>query len=195
MTACLLTGAINSLKFANAAKKPSCLIELLLLRMFKILLLVSTTVICITATGSNLGIARTQNIQADARHQGGSPSSSTDSHHKMMEIPAGQPIPSVKLIVHKDAMKGYNLETKVSNFKFAPEDVNTAAKRGEGHAHLYINGEKITRLYGSWYYLENLQPGKNKITVSLNANSHETLAHNGTMIQDTKIVEVPAVSN
>jgi hypothetical protein len=50
-------------------------------------------------------------------------------------------------------------------------------------------------LYGSWYYLENLQPGKNEIAVSLNANSHETLADNGKMIQDPENVEVPAHGN
>lgn len=75
------------------------------------------------------------------------------------------------------------------------ENINKAAKPGEGHAHLQVNGKKITRLYSSWYYLENLQPGKNAIAISLNANSHETLAHNGKMIQDTEIVEVPAPGN
>jgi hypothetical protein len=40
-----------------------------------------------------------------ARHENGV----TDHHHKTMEIPSGQPIPSVDLIVHKDPMKGYNL--------------------------------------------------------------------------------------
>lgn len=126
-----------------------------------------------------------------ARHEHGV----TDHDHKTMEIPSGQPIPSVDLIVHKEPMKGYNLQTKVSNFRFAPENISRAAKPGEGHAHLYINGKKITRLYGSWYYLENLQPGKNAIAVSLNANTHETLAHNGKMIQDLENIDVPAHTN
>lgn len=157
--------------------------------MFKKLLLVSTTLICVTTIGSILGIARTEKNLAVAHSD-----DRTEHHHKTMEIPAGQPIPSVDLIVHKDSMKGYNLEAKVSNFRFAPEDINTAAKPGEGHAHLNVNGKKITRLYGPWYYLENLQPGKNEITVSLNANTHEILTHNGEMIQDTEIVTVPASS-
>lgn len=158
--------------------------------MLKRILLASATILCATAVG-NMGIARTQKILAHAHDENGI----TDHHHKTMEIPSGQPIPSVDLIVHKDPMKGYNLQTKVSNFRFAPENISRAAKPGEGHAHLYINGKKITRLYGSWYYLENLQPGKNAIAVSLNANSHETLAHNGKMIQDTENVDVPAHSN
>ena len=49
---------------------------------------------------------------------------------------------------------------------------------------------KNTPLYEWSYYLENIQPGKNEIVVRLNAHSHETLAHNGKMIQDIEIVEV-----
>lgn len=158
--------------------------------MFKKLLLVSTTVLCLTVIAENLGIARTNKIQADTRHSG-LPSGGTHYAHKTMEIPASQPIPSVDVTIHKDPMKGYNLEAKVANFRFAPEDVSQAAKPGEGHAHLYINGEKITRLYSSWYYLENLKPGKNKITVSLNANSHQALVHNGKKIEDTETIDVP----
>lgn len=138
----------------------------------------------------SMEIALTKTMLADAKD-----GSSKDVHRKMMEIPDAQPIPSVNLIVHPDPMRGYNLEVQVTNFKFAPENVNTAARPGEGHAHLYVNGKKIARLYGNWYYLENLQPGKNKITVSLNANSHEVLARDGKIIQDTEIVQVPAPEN
>ncbi|OKH27323.1 hypothetical protein NIES1031_08415 [Chroogloeocystis siderophila 5.2 s.c.1] len=117
-----------------------------------------------------------------------------DNHDKIMEIPSGQAVPTVDLVVHKDAMKGYNLEVKVTNFQFAPERVNTDATPGEGHGHIYINNKKLTRLYGSWYYLENLQPGRNEITVSLNANNHMALAHNGKRIFDTEVVNVPGVT-
>lgn len=82
--------------------------------MLKKLLLVSTTLLCVAA-GSNLGIASSQKIVADERHEG----SEILHHHKTMEIPAGQPIPSVDLSVHKDPIKGYNLQAKVSNFRFA----------------------------------------------------------------------------
>ena len=158
--------------------------------MFKSLLLASTALVCLTLVGNNLVIARNDHIQADAQH-----SDATEHHHKTIEIPAGQPIPSVDLVVHQDPMKGWNLEIKVSNFRFAPENVSTQAKPGEGHAHLYVNGEKLTRLYGSWFYLDNLKPGKNTITVGLNANSHDALVHNGQMISDTEIIQVPASIN
>ena len=61
--------------------------------------------------------------------------------------------------------------------------------QNEVTVYLDVNS-KNTRLYEWWYYLENIQPGKNEIVVRLNAHSHETLAHNGKMIQDIEIVEV-----
>ncbi|KST66284.1 hypothetical protein [Mastigocoleus testarum] len=113
-------------------------------------------------------------------------------HHKQVEIPATQEAPKVDLIVHKDTMKGWNLEIKVDNFKFAPERINTNSALNEGHAHLFINGKKVTRLYASWYYLNNLEPGNNEITVTLNTNKHEDLTVNGKLIKDTESVEVTA---
>ncbi|MDJ0735358.1 MAG: hypothetical protein QNJ47_15095 [Nostocaceae cyanobacterium] len=119
----------------------------------------------------------------------------TGHTHEMMEIPQGQPVPSVDLVVHPDAKKGWNLEAKVSNFRFAPENVNKGAKPGEGHGHIYVNGKKITRIYDSWYYLESLPLGKNRVTVSLNANNHAALAVNGKLIEDTEIIEVPKATH
>ena len=63
--------------------------------MLKRVLLASATILCATAVG-NMGIARTQKIIAHAHHENGI----TDHHHKTIDIPAGQLIPSVDLIVH-----------------------------------------------------------------------------------------------
>ncbi|MGB6300837.1 MAG: hypothetical protein WBF90_32325 [Rivularia sp. (in: cyanobacteria)] len=115
--------------------------------------------------------------------------------HGKMEVPQGQAVPTVDVVVLKDAKKGWNLQANVTNFEFAPEKVNQAAEAGEGHAHLFVNGKKITRLYSSWYYLENLEPGENKIKVTLNANDHADWASNGKVIEDTEIVQVSETVN
>lgn len=140
---------------------------------------------------TGLGIARTVNsstndLVADESH------GAMGHSHKKMEIPADKPVPEVDLIVHQDTMKGWNLEIKVNNFKFAPETVNQNSNPNEGHAHLYINDKKITRIYGNWYYLGNLEPGNNKITLRLNTNNHEDLVSHSKMIMDTEIIEVAA---
>ncbi len=111
--------------------------------------------------------------------------------HQPMEITDEQAVPSVDLVIYKDTKKGWNLEAKVTNFQFAPENVNKSNQPGEGHGHLYINDKKITRIYSSWYYLESLPPGKHKVTISLNANQHNPLVYKGKSIADTEIIEVP----
>jgi hypothetical protein len=135
---------------------------------------------------------------ADLGHGGHSPGStpteaSPDHHHEhaTLEIPAGQPVPTVTLRVHLDAVSGWNLEVETTHFRFAPETINQSSLPTEGHAHLYVNGEKIARLYGHWHHLPSLPPGHNEITVSLNANGHEALTHNGANIESTVVVDVP----
>ena len=115
--------------------------------------------------------------------------------HGKMEVPQGEAVPTVDVVVLKDAKKGWNLEAKVTNFKFAPEKVNTAAETGEGHAHLFINGKKITRLYSSWYYIKNLEPGENTVKVTLNANNHADWTSGGKVIEDTEVVKVSEMVN
>jgi hypothetical protein len=156
-------------------------------KMNKILKLAST--ILILTTG--LGVATTVNSSTNylVSHE----SHNRVGHsHKKIEIPPEKPVPGVDLLVYKDTMKGWNLELKTTNFKFAPETVNQSSNINEGHAHLYINDKKITRIYGNWYYLESLEPGSNKITISLNTNKHEDLVSNSKMIMDTEIIEVTA---
>jgi hypothetical protein len=109
---------------------------------------------------------------------------------KNVTIPEGQPVPSVDLVIHEDSVKGWNLELKVSNFNFAPEKINQESNLKEGHAHLYINDQKITRIYGNWYYLPELEPGTNEIKVTLNTNEHENLIYNNSPIQDLEIIQV-----
>lgn len=110
--------------------------------------------------------------------------------HSRVEIPVGQPVPTVTLNLQPDAKQGWNLNVVVTNFQFAPERVNQTSTLTEGHAHLYVNGKKVARLYGSWYYLESLAPGKNTITVTLNTNQHEDLVYQGKVIQASKEVTV-----
>lgn len=113
-------------------------------------------------------------------------------HHGNLEVPADQPRPTVEVVVSPDAVSGWNLEARTTNFRFAPENVNGTSNTQEGHAHLYINGNKMTRLYSNWFYLEDLPPGEHTITVSLNANGHEALTLAGEPIEATIVLTVPS---
>lgn len=111
--------------------------------------------------------------------------------HSKREIAAGQPVPTVALDVQPDSMRGWNVHVKTTNFEFAPDRLNQKSAANEGHAHLYLNGKKLTRLYGSWYYLESLPTGTNTLTVTLNTNTHEELFYQGKRIEATQTITVP----
>jgi hypothetical protein len=99
--------------------------------------------------------------------------------HDKIEVSALADKPSVTLHAMRDAKSGWNIHIQTINFRFAPENVNTHPTAGEGHAHLYINGKKLTRLYGPWFYLNGLPAGAHSLQVTLNANDHSKLVLEG----------------
>lgn len=153
----------------------------------------SLTLISLVILGQNVFNPATVLAHEKETKQHQHPASPT--HHQTLAIPPGQPIPSVKLVVHPDAIAGWNLEIQVKHFTFAPERMQNPGSPTEGHAHLYVNGQKLTRLYSNWYYLPKLEPGKNTLTVTLNTNSHEELVHNGQTIQASQTIQVPGNPN
>ena len=60
---------------------------------------------------------------------------------------------------------------------------------GEGHLHLYVDGAKHTRLYGSWFYLDGLAPGAHALRVEAVANNHAPYHHGGEPVFATAAVE------
>ena len=106
-------------------------------------------------------------------------------HHGTVELTDKSNLPSLGLDVQRDSMSGWNIHIPTSNFRFAPEHVGQSAQAGEGHAHLYVDGNKVARLYGPWFHLEPQAPGQHQLRVTLNANSHDELAVDGKTIDAT----------
>ena len=61
---------------------------------------------------------------------------------------------------------------------------------GHGHAHVYVNGMKLGRVYGDWYHIGSLPLGRNEVSVSLYANDHRGLSAGGSKITSTRTVIV-----
>lgn len=118
-------------------------------------------------------------------------SGSGHHHHEAVMVPENAPVPSVTLELTPDAMRGWNLQIITENFDFAPETVNQDSNINAGHAHLYVNGEKITRLYGDWYHIEELPSGTHTIMVTLNTNRHEDIMYQGERVEASVSVTVP----
>lgn len=98
--------------------------------------------------------------------------------HAAVPVDPDLPIPSVTMLVFPDAMDGYNVQILTQNFEFTPAAINTDVVPNQGHAHIYINGQKIARVYGHWYHLPSalFTQEVSAVTVSLNANDHGTWA-------------------
>lgn len=97
---------------------------------------------------------------------------------------------SIKVV--KDPISGWNLLVRTRRFRFAPENASEAHRRGQGHAHLEIDGKPITRLYSSGYFISKLKPGRHRIRVALATNSHsEYVNGKGKALADTTTVRVP----
>lgn len=109
--------------------------------------------------------------------------------HGILDISEEQLIPSIAdLKVLKDPMSGWNVYVEVNNFQFAPEQASQAHQEGEGHAHLYINGKKIARMYSNWIHIPEFINSNNEVRVSLNSNDHQTLALGDKAIEKVIVV-------
>jgi hypothetical protein len=94
-----------------------------------------------------------------------------EMQHGMIEVPAAG-APQVAIAVVKDPMNGWNVELRTENFSFTPDMVNSENVDNSGHAHLYVDGVKIARLYGPYFHIPHLPAGIHEISVNLSSNDH-----------------------
>lgn len=104
--------------------------------------------------------------------------------HSSLEV-MSEFIPELSVNVYRDDESGFNIQLMLENFSFAPESVNSESTENQGHAHVYINDEKIARIYSEWFhvdsrYLNNLQ---NTMRITLNANDHSEWSINNEPIE------------
>lgn len=117
------------------------------------------------------------------------PSSGNHMQHDLVEIPDGYDIPALEISVTEDLSGTWLLTVDTTDFTFEPKKVGSdTPSYNEGHAHIYVNGEKINRLYGPFYNLDTLKKGENEIMVTLNSNNHGVLAYRGKPISSRVVV-------
>lgn len=107
-----------------------------------------------------------------------------DSAHKHAEIlnVVTDKAPRVSLTIAKDSLSGWNITLHTKHFRFAPENANGTHVLGEGHAHLYVDGKKVARLYGPNFHYDQNFEGAKTFKVTLNANDHREYAVDGQII-------------
>lgn len=109
-------------------------------------------------------------------------------HGENVAIAEGPNAPSVNMTLSQDTVGGWNLHVKTKNFRFAPEHASGKHVPGEGHAHIYVNGKKIARLYGPWFHIPKLPTNGAAVRVTLNANDHRDYVVGGKVVSATQSV-------
>jgi len=104
--------------------------------------------------------------------------------------------PTISLSVEKDEIGGFNVRIDTSNFIWAPEHASQEHIAGEGHAHIYVDGIKVGRVYSSWYHLNTaglkLEPGMHEVEVNLNGNDHGPYTVSEDEVRATASIEITA---
>lgn len=110
--------------------------------------------------------------------------------HGAYELPECEGNPSVVVTATPDAVSGINIHLEIDQFYLAPLNVSTAHQAGEGHAHVYLDGVKLGRVYTEWIHI-SAEPGNHTVQITLNSNDHSDLSINGVQVEHTVAVTVP----
>ena len=104
--------------------------------------------------------------------------------------------PTISIGVKKDPTGGFNVQVLTTNFRWTPEKASGKHIEGQGHAHVYLAGQKIIRLYNNWFHLNTFQfattSGEQLLRVELVGNDHAPITVNAQQISSELLVDVPA---
>jgi hypothetical protein len=108
---------------------------------------------------------------------------------------AQETAPQVTLKIQKDPTGGFNVQVVTSNFVWRPEMASMQHVPGEGHAHVYLDGRKIMRIYNEWFHLNTYQfstrSGEQLLSIEFVGNDHAPYTIQGLPVGAEQIVDVP----
>ena len=107
-----------------------------------------------------------------------------------------QDAPTGTLEIEKDPTGGFNVHVVTNNFIWRPEMASMKYVPGEGHAHVFLDGRKIMRIYNEWFHLNTFQfatkAGEQILSIEFVGNDHAPYTIQGSPVGDQKIVNVAA---
>lgn len=83
----------------------------------------------------------------------------------------GEPAPALSATIARDG-EGWRLRLTTEDFTFTEPIAGLGHVPGYGHAHLYVDGVKLRRLYSPEAHIGALPPGEHVISVMLYTNDH-----------------------
>ena len=104
--------------------------------------------------------------------------------------------PQATLVIQKDPTGGFNVQVVTANFVWRPEMASMQHIPGEGHAHVYLDGRKIMRIYNEWFHLNTFQfstkPGEQLLSIEFVGNDHAPYTIQGLPVGAEQVVDVPS---
>lgn len=105
------------------------------------------------------------------------------SHGDAGQVAWAGDAPQMAIEVVEDPKSGYNALITIDGMTLSAENVNGDYVDGEGHLHLFVNGQKVGRLYGDATHIPVLPVGEVEITVGAFANDHRAYSIDGEPIE------------
>ncbi|PWJ21273.1 hypothetical protein [Jannaschia seohaensis] len=116
----------------------------------------------------------------------------TAMDHGAMPGVEADPAPTVTLSVPDEIdADGFTIEVETTDILFREMPEGTAHISGEGHAHLYLNGLKLGRVYAATMGIGALSPGEYVLSVALNTHDHRPYLSGGAPVVATLEFTVP----
>ncbi len=113
-------------------------------------------------------------------------------HQVQVAVPDDLPVPELAMILTRDSEDGFNLHVELANFQMESPAARTEPPKNSvhGHAHLYLNGVKLTRLYAKDLHLPArlFRSGMNSLQISINDHNHAVWAVGNDPIQATVLM-------
>ena len=104
--------------------------------------------------------------------------------------------PAAFLEIEKDSTGGFNVHISTTRFTWRPDSASMQHVDGQGHAHVYLDGRKIMRIYNDWFHLNTFQfatkAGEQLLSIELVGNDHVPYTTQGLPIGAEQLIDVPA---
>lgn len=112
------------------------------------------------------------------------------SHDEPIEAEFAGPAPTLSVEVLPDPKSGYNAFIEVDGIVLSGEHASQEPVDGEGHLNIYVNGQKIGRLYGGATHIRALPEGDLEITVAAYSNDHQPYVVDGQPVEAQTTITV-----
>ncbi len=141
-----------------------------------------------TQVGSDSSSSESKKSETTTSTTMKSGSSTTMKAPERLELDENLPTPTATITVTKDMKSGYNLKIETTDFTFTPQNANTdkaVNPQNEGHSHLYVNGTKITRVYGNYFYMSaDIAKTGDVVHINLNTDKHQDIVDSNKVTLD-----------